>query len=65
MQSCGGMPRHTRNHPDRVTTPAPLASLGAAQLATTQGGKLPPGYDEALAAGEKAAQRRSRKKLLY
>lgn len=43
---------------------AEIETLPAETLETIQGGKLPPGYAEALAAGEKAAQNRGNKELL-
>jgi hypothetical protein len=41
-----------------------IETLSAETLETIQGGKLPPGYAEAMAAGEKAAQNRGNKELL-
>jgi hypothetical protein len=43
---------------------AEIETLTTETLETIQGGKLPPGYAEALAAGEKAAQNRPREDIL-
>ena len=53
------------HHPARpVTLSETLETIDREGLATIQGGQLPPGIDEAMAAGEKAAQHPKSKALL-